>query len=805
MDVKAPHNPGRAAKRESASSTAHLPMSGKACSLESEVRRLRQQLKAEIHRRRAAEAALGHQRTACRSAFEISPNAIWVQRWTDEVLTEINPGFEALLGYTAKEVRGKRGCELGIWAVPEQYDALMHKLGRSDHPIEIQADLRTRAGDIVHTRINAGLIHLEGKVHLLAIARNVTDLWNTLTSLRDSEETYRTVFENTGAATVVIEADMTISMANDRCERLCGYRREEIEGRMKILDVIAPEYHEMVRQFHFARRAGTPNVPTEFELTLIQKDGRAREVVASVRLIPGTQRGIVTIIDMSEKRRAEQERLRLAAVIEQSSEAVLITDTQGTIQYVNPSVETLTGRPATECLGAPLEAIMADEAAAAAFARMQQVGSTTDAWYGRIERQLAGGSATIADTRIYPIQNRKGAVISYVCIQRDVTQENRMETQLRQAQRMEAIGTLASGIAHDFNNILTGLIGHAELAGKEAPTKSRTKERIDHILGASLRARDLVNQILTYTRQKDQAHHPVEVRHIVKEALKLLQATLPANIEIQYAIPRDSGVVLGNPSELHQVVLNLCTNAAHAMSPRGGRLAIRLSNQALNERRNVTTGDLAPGNYICLSISDTGHGMTAETIERIFEPYFTTKEPGEGTGLGLAVTHGIVTRLAGQIDICSDPGRGARFEIYLPRASRSALRRERSRTRIPGGDANILIVDDEIVIIELLSEILTSLGYSVTAESDSNKALTLFEAAPDLVDLVITDLNMPGLSGKDLIEAIRTETPEKPILVITGDTNLETEKDPVIRQAQAFLRKPIRIRQFADTVHELVA
>jgi two-component system, cell cycle sensor histidine kinase and response regulator CckA len=772
--------------------------------LEAEVTLLRQRLKAESHRRRLAEEALIHSRSTFRQTFELSPNAIWVQRWADEVITEINPGFENLLGYCSTDLRGKTCLDMGIWPEQAQYDNLMRKLHSVATAVEVQADLCTKDGRLVHTQIIASLITLDGKPHVLAIARDITDLRKTLTCLRDSEETYRTVFENTGAATVVVEADMTISMANDRCERICGYAREEIEGRMKLLDIIAPEHRDMVRLFHHSRREGKPHVPTEFELTLIQKDGRPREVIASVRLIPGTQRGIVTIIDMSEKHHAEQERLRLAAVIEQTSEAVLITDALGVIHYVNPSVEALTGSPPVDFLGQPLDTVIEDPEAGEAIARMMRVGSTENAWFGRIERRMPSGTVTIADTRIYPISNHKGELISYVCMQRDITHETHMETQLRRAQKMEAIGTLASGIAHDFNNILTGLIGHAELAGKEAPPESRTKERIDNILTASLRARDLVNQILTYTRQKEQVHEPVEIRLIVKEALKLLKATLPAEIEIQHTITRESGFVIGNPSELHQVILNLCTNAAHAMGAKGGTLFVRVTNHQLNKAHSVATGGLKPGAYTCLTIADTGYGMTAETMERIFEPYFTTKEQGEGTGLGLAVTHGIVTRLEGQIDIHSSPGKGARFDIYLPRASQTDVAAKAPRTKLPTGDAHILIVDDETVIIDLLTEILSSLGYRVTAEQDGYRALTLFEAAPELVDLVITDLNMPGLNGKELIEAIRNESPEKPILVITGNAEPETETDPVIRQAQAFLRKPIRMTNFAQTVHKLL-
>jgi nitrogen-specific signal transduction histidine kinase len=397
-----------------------------------------------------------------------------------------------------------------------------------------------------------------------------------------------------------------------------------------------------------------------------------------------------------------------------------------------------------------------------------------------------------------------GDIISYVCIQHDITHETRMETQLRQAQKMEAIGTLASGIAHDFNNILTGLVGHAELAGKEAPAKSRIKNRIDHILTASLRARDLVNQILTYTRQSEQEHRPVEVRLIVKEALKLLRATLPAEIEIEHRITREIGLVIGNPTELHQVILNLCTNAAHAMTTKGGTLCVKLKPLVVDSPKSLTTGDLAPGTYLRLSICDTGHGMTTDTIERIFEPYFTTKEQGEGTGLGLAVTLGIVTRMGGQIDAHSRFGEGTRFDIYLPQAAQKSVVKEQANSALPAGDASILVVDDEIVILDLLSEILTGLGYRVTAEQDSTMALTHFEAAPDLVDLVITDLNMPGLSGKDLIEAIRGETPDKPILVITGNPEPLMETDPLVAQAQAILHKPIRIEQLAHAVHDLL-
>jgi two-component system, cell cycle sensor histidine kinase and response regulator CckA len=387
----------------------------------------------------------------------------------------------------------------------------------------------------------------------------------------------------------------------------------------------------------------------------------------------------------------------------------------------------------------------------------------------------------------------------------DISEAKRLEIQLQQAQKMEAIGTLSGGIAHDFNNILGGIIGYAELAKMKAPEGSDVLADLEQVLKSSKRAADLVSQILTISRHHKKEQRPVQVRYIVHEATSLLRATLPTTIEIRENLSQDAGIINADPTQMHQVIMNLGTNAGHAMQENGGVLEVSLANVELDDLEAAKHLDLKAGPYLRLTVSDTGHGMASEVMERIFDPYFTTKDTGEGTGLGLSVAQGIVKTHGGTIRAYSEPGKGTIFHVYLPIILEAEREEENASEKpLPTGSECILLIDDEQVLIEVGRLALGQLGYEVVTQQSSVRALELFRAEPDKFDLVITDMTMPHMTGDQLARALKKIRPHIPVMLCTGNSRLISDEKIKEIGIKAVVIKPVLKRTMAETVREVL-
>jgi PAS domain S-box-containing protein len=394
--------------------------------------------------------------------------------------------------------------------------------------------------------------------------------------------------------------------------------------------------------------------------------------------------------------------------------------------------------------------------------------------------------------------NKKPAAL---CIIRDITDAKHLENQLAQAQKMQAIGTLAGGIAHDFNNILAAIIGYTEICRLKATQADDLHRDLDKILKAGERAKDLVKQILTFSHQSENVKKPMEIKYCIKETLKLLKATIPSNIQIRHDIQPVPAIVMADPTQIQRIVMNLCTNAAHAMQETGGILEICLRNVEFDQTSAGIHKQLEPGAYVALTVSDTGQGMTTETLQRIFEPYFTTKKLGEGTGLGLSVVHGIVRKLNGVIKVYSEIGSGSTFNIYLPRIEASPEPATRTAVERPSrGCETILLVDDEAMVLDMTREMLMNLGYDVVSESGGAEALNTFQLQPNRFDLVITDQTMPQMTGKRLAQEMMLIRPDLPIILCTGFSASINEEQALSMGIRAFIRKPILRNELAAIV-----
>ena len=410
------------------------------------------------------------------------------------------------------------------------------------------------------------------------------------------------------------------------------------------------------------------------------------------------------------------------------------------------------------------------------------------------------------------IRNESGEVQGAFAFITDITErkqaeeeQKKLQGQLIQAQKMEAIGTLAGGIAHDFNNILSSILGFTALALDDADKESMLYDNLTEVLTAGNRAKDLVSQILTLSRHDNPAIKPIQINPLVKDALKMLRAIIPTTIEIEENICSDQLVIVADPTQIHQVIVNLATNAKHAMEETGGVLAVDVEAVSIDENTETKCIDLTPGNYVRITVSDTGTGIAGEHIDKIFEPYFTTKEKGKGTGLGLSVVHGIIKNHKGDITVNSEPGNGTTFYVYLPLAKQqSAELPSPTAGPLPTGTEHILIVDDEPPIVKLLKQSLVRLGYTATIFTSSMEALEVFQASPDKFDLVITDMTMPNMTGDKLASEIKKIAPDMPVILCTGfSEKINIQPGPDL-QINDFLMKPVNKAKLAKTVRQVL-
>ena len=506
-------------------------------------------------------------------------------------------------------------------------------------------------------------------------------------------------------------------------------------------------------------------------------------------------------VEVVERRQTELQLKRLSTAVEFAAESILIANANGRIEYVNPALEAALGRPGEDVIGKELAEISRQVCEVDPFPSLRKRVMNGQVLTNQLTARNSQGQKVDFDATVSPIQGSHSRIDGFVIVMRDVTERNKLEQHLAVSQKMEAIGTMAGGIAHDFNNILSAIVGYADLASFEVQADSRIGSHLESILSACGRAKTLVEQILTFSRKADREKVLLDLKLVIEESLKLLRATLPSTIEIRTHFQAESCPVAAEPVQLHQVLLNIGTNAAHAMREHDGVLEISLNRLDFDENTARQHQNLNPGEYYLVSIRDTGYGMTPEVMNRIFEPFFTTKALGEGTGLGLAVAHGIVRDHGGAIGAYSEPGKGSTFNIYLPVAQGQAISPKTVESgALPMGRERILLVDDEKTLVDVGQQILEKLGYQVTGYDSSRSALEAFLAQPDSFDLVITDQTMPGLSGTDLAGEVLKVRPGMPIVILTGySANISDEKAKSLG-VKKILMKPLVVRDVAWVV-----
>ena len=614
------------------------------------------------------------------------------------------------------------------------------------------------------------------------------------------------MIENVEDLAVAADENGRIVYANAACQRFCGYTKDEIVGlNIKKLFDLTSLQNSKVDQCLKNEEA------KNFEAMAIKKDGALFPVHISISPLgsEASPRGCAIIASNISERKKSQK-----ALIDSHVRFLMVLDSIDADIYVS-DLETyevlLANRHMRESFGEDLvgktcyqvfrsesvacghctnDNLLDSDGNPAGVCVWEGKNPITGKWYINYDRAIKW-----VDGRLVRLQ-----IATDISRIKDLEKESlRIQAQLQQAQKMEAIGTLAGGIAHDFNNILSAVIGYTEIALADVPEDTPQHRNLQEVLKAGSRARDLVKQILTFSRQTEQELKPVKINQIVRETLKLLRASLPTTVKISQDIQSDSAV-LADPTQIHQVIMNLCTNAAHALRSKGGQLKIDLSDVVLGGSFIEQHPYLSPGVYIKLRVIDTGHGMEKAIVDRIFDPFFTTKERGEGTGMGLAVVLGIIKSHGGTITVESEIGRGSTFNVFLPVIMREVDSEARTRAPIPAGTEQILFIDDEKSLVDLGQQILERLGYKLTIRTSSVEALELFMEQPGKFDLVITDMTMPNMTGDELAGKLMNIRADIPVILCTGYSERISRERAHDLGIKEFILKPIVMRELAETV-----
>ncbi len=652
----------------------------------------------------------------------------------------------------------------------------------------------------------------------------VEDLKKSREDVRASESNLKVTLDSIGDAVIATDEMGVVTRMNPSAERMTGWPSVDAVGRQlpDVFRIVNGHTHRKVSNPAEKVLAEGKVVGLANHTVLIARDGKEFQIAdsgAPIRDTDGRIAGVVLVFrDVTESYAQEQKiresEKRLKAVTANVPGVVY----QFTVTRDNVYTHDFVSEKASEIFNLKSDpqtffndfrTHLPDDEKDRFIASVHESVERVIPWHYEGRFIKPGGEKIWFSGNAIP--HEVGDTTVYCGVLMDITRRKLAEKETRnlkdalvQAQKMEAIGTLAGGIAHDFNNILSAVVGYAQLALMDTDEKSHLHHSLQQIYTAAMRAGDLVRQILAFSRQSERKPVPLQVAPLIKEALKMLRSSLPATIEIKQRISNRTDNVMADPTQIHQIVMNLCTNAAQSMEETGGRMTVGLEQVQLTTADHHRYPDLNPGDYIRLTVQDIGHGIAPEIKEMIFNPYFTTKDRGKGTGLGLSVVHGIVQSYGGRIYVHSKPGSGTTFDVFLPAIRDQAILERQENNGLPTGNETILLVDDEPILVEVGQQILQRLGYNVLVCIDSLEALKLFNQAPAEIDLVISDMTMPKMTGDKLAAHLLKVRPDLPVILCTGFSSKFTEKEAAEIGVKALAYKPLVATELAALVRKVL-
>jgi PAS domain S-box-containing protein len=784
----------------------------------------------DITERRQAGEELRQSQERLSLALESSRAGTWDRNMVEDQSTW-DDYHHLLFGLTPGTYSGNQRDFFSM-VHPDDRERVKHEMAAAiDGDAEYSTTYRVVWPDSsVHFLADRGKVYRDSTgraVRMIGITWDIAELKQAVEALKESQQQLADIIDFLPDATLVIDREGNVIAWNRAIEEMTGVRAADMLGkgnyeyalpfygerRPILIDLVLEPQEEIETSYTIIKRKKTVLVG---EACVPALRGSQAYLLGTASILRDSQGKVIgaieSIRDITERKRVEEALARAEGkyrgIFENALEGIYQSTVEGRYISCNPALARILGYDSPEELLDTITDIAQQlyvnpEQRAELLRLIDERGAAE-----RFEVQFYRKDKTVAWVvlNVRGVRDESGKLTYLEGIAQDVTESRAFEAQLRQAQKTEAIGTLAGGIAHDFNNILGIIMGYAEIAELSVTEDSKAKHSIDEVLRATHRAKDLVKQILTFSRKTEQERKPLQTTPIVKEAIKLLRASLPTTIEIRQEIELSGGndLALADPTQIHQVLMNLATNAAHAMREKGGVLRVALSSVHFDSLDVGKPMDLSPGGYLNLTVEDTGPGMDRTIIDRIFDPYFTTKGPGEGTGLGLAVVAGIVKSHGGAITVNSEPGKGTAFHVYFPRLEGGETSEKEVLAPIPRGNERILLVDDEEALVNAMKRMLEHLGYKVTATSSSAEALSLFHQRAEHFDLMITDYTMPKMTGTDLAREIIQIRPDIPIILCTGFNERISEESIRETGISGLLMKPVSLRAVAELIRNVL-
>lgn len=705
---------------------------------------------------------------------------------------EVNPAFEKITGLRAEEIVGRTALE----AVP----------GTDGKWIDIYGKVALTGEPAFFEDHHAGLdryyevlAYSPRRGQFAVLFNDVTSRRKIQEAIRLSEEKVRSIFRAAPVG-IGVSVDRVIREVNTRVCEMLGYRRDELIGKNGRILYPSDEDFEFVGREVYGRigKHGVGTVETRW----VKKDGGVIDVLlSSSPLDPSNiSRGVTfTVLDITGRKRDEARLRLLASTVHQAAECVTITDPNGNIQYVNPAFERTTGFGSDEVIGRNPRILKSGSHDSDFYAALWNTITAGNTWSGHLINRRKDGELYHEDATISPVRGENGRIMNYVAVKRDVTKELELEEQLRQSQKMEAIGLLAGGVAHDLNNMLTPILGYAEILLMESGLSETMRGEIQQIVQAGEKARDLIGQLMAFGRKQTLVFKHLDLSRVAADFSTLLRRTLPEDIRLELELSDNLPAVRADRGRIEQVLMNLAVNAQDAM-PSGGTLTIETAEVNLDEHYSSHHLSVLPGRYVLVSVSDTGVGMTEEVRNRVFEPFYTTKESGKGSGLGLSTVYGIVKQHGGNIWLYSEPGQGSTFKIYLPAAEKAMAHEEITRTSVgvETGNETILVAEDDPAVRNLVCTMLESLGYRVLSGATLDECMEHALKHGRLIQLLLTDVVMPEISGKEMYKRLGEAIPGLRALYMSGYTANVIVHRGVLEDNVQFIQKPF-------TRHELAA
>jgi len=757
----------------------------------------------DVSERRRIEASLIESEGKYRVLIEKALEGIVVAQ--DGRLRFVNRTACQIIGYGPEEVMDRPFVE---FIHPEDTQMVLdrHRRRLSGEQLISRYSFRIVRKDraLIWVEIDSGLIQWEGRPGALFFMTDITERRRIEDELLQSQQWYQSLVENSFDG-IFVQKGKEIIFANSQLYRMLGYEPGELEGMDHWL-VYHPEYHHLTRTRALARMRGE-EIDQQYEVVLQRKDGSTfhGEISAKAIEVKGQSGVQVWVRDVTQRRKAEEVQRRLATAIEQADEAIVITDSEGNINYVNPAFERITGYSKDEAVGRTPRILKSGHHNEAFYSHLWETIASGKPWKGAFINRRKDGTIYREDATISPVKSPSGNIMNYVAVKRDTTRETELQQQLIQAQKMEAVGTLAGGVAHDFNNLLQVVFGYTQMLMSRKPKDSVDWQSLSKIASAAKRGAELVKGLLAFSRRTPTSPRLLSLNTVIRETKTLLERTIPKMIRIDLMLRDDTPMVFADPSQIEQILMNLALNARDAIDETGV-LTIESGVAELDEKFCQDHLGAKPGRYAVLTVSDTGHGMDQDTLSHIFEPFYTTKEVGKGTGLGLAMVYGIVKQHEGYVVCDSSPGEGTTFRVFFPVSER--IREEKvvveEQAAPVGGAETILMVDDEESVRTVMEDLLSQAGYKVLSAASGAEALELFRMHHEQISLVLLDLIMPEMSGRECSKRLFRLNPEVKIVVCSGYTSEARDKDYTVQGAKAFVEKPYEPVSLLDTIRKVL-